>query len=747
MSFHWPYLLFAPFLALGVLLVLFRTSQRARHTLLGQFAAARLLPMLLASHSPTLRRTKEILLAVGVVLVALSFARPQWGYEWEEQHAQGVDVIFVVDTSKSMLSQDVQPSRLERAKLAILDCVEKMAGNRVGLVAFAGDAFLQCPLTLDYDAFRQTLESVDTNTIAYGGTDIAAGLDEAATALENSGNHKIIVLLTDGEDLAAQGVTEAHELADRGVTIYAVGVGTPGGEIIPYINAQGQSDFVRDQRGQIVTSHLDAGTLTGIAEATHGFYQPLGATGEGLAKVYSEGIAKIPEQNLKSQMHRNLLERFQWPLGLGILLLAIEMLVGTRRPVWSRRPMTTINLADPLPASPTKSSTPRPPPVVVALLFLLLGFLAVRHVSAADQLTPSANPASANPPSSAPAVSGKNYTAKDAQSFFQNGDYKSAAEAYRQAAEAAPQDSRFTYDEGASLYRSGNFDAAADAFTKTLSSNDLGLQQQAYYNLGNTHYRLGQADAKQDPKKTTESWEQAVKDYQNALELNSSDADAKYNLGLVKKQLEELKKQQQQQQSSQDQKDQKDSPQNQQQNQSQQNQNNSQQNQQQQNQSSSNQNQQNSSGSQNQSGQKNGAQPQPKPSNGSNGKNQTAQNQNGAQNSANQQAGDQGQKPQDASGKNGEPKQPGDTSGDKNGTEPNSDKNGQSPHGGAMAGWQDANGPADQNANGTIAIGAMTREEARQLLDSLKPVERKLPASNLQNPNSHPNNDQYQKDW
>ncbi|MGA2052093.1 MAG: VWA domain-containing protein, partial [Opitutales bacterium] len=197
MTFHWPSVLLGLPVALAALLALFARSHRARRRLLAQFAAARLLPALLASYSPGLRRIKHALVLAGVLLVVLALARPQWGYAWQQQRARGVDVIFVIDTSKSMLTQDVPPDRLDRAKLAIMDLVEKMEGNRVGLVAFAGQAFLQCPLTLDYDAFRQSLEAVDTNTIARGGTNIAAGIDEAAAALEESGNHKVIVLVTD----------------------------------------------------------------------------------------------------------------------------------------------------------------------------------------------------------------------------------------------------------------------------------------------------------------------------------------------------------------------------------------------------------------------------------------------------------------------------------------------------------------------------------------------------------------------
>ena len=808
MSFHWPYALFALPLALAGVLILFKTSARAREQLLGRFAAQRLLPLLLASHSPVLRRLKNIVLAVGVLLAVSALARPQWGYDWQERQARGVDVIFVIDTSKSMLAQDVQPSRLERAKLAILDCAEKMGGNRVGLVAFAGDAFLLCPLTLDYDAFRQTLEAVDVNTIARGGTDIASGLDEAATALENSGNHKIIVLLTDGEDLEGEGVNEAKALAQQNVTVYTVGVGTAEGEIIPITDAKGGTDFVRDQRGEIVKSHLDAATLTGIADATHGFYQPLGPTGEGLTKVYEEGIKKIPEQNLTSQMQQAPIERFQWPLGIGALLLAMEMLIGTRRPAWRKGAMTTINLAEPLPVSsaqttPGSQAPPRKPPIIAAALLLAL-FLTAHPSShaadspAADQPAPSTSTSSATEPSasSQPAESpqaatsastdaaatapAEQHSAKEAQRLFQKGDYLGAAEAYGQAAEANPQDGRFRYDQGESLYRGGNFDGAADAFAKTLSSNDLLLQQRAYYNLGNTHYRLGEADKQQDPQKTQSAWEQAVKDYQNALELNSNDADAKYNLGVVKQQIEELKKQQEQQKQQQDKKDQDDKKQEQQQNQQQNQQNQSQQNQDKQDQSQQNQSgQQNSSPQnqpqngqnqpQNQSGQQNpsGSDDKQNPQNSSDSPNQP-QDQSGQQPSENKPSPDQsqqnggqnpkdqqnqsGQKPGDQ-GKNGAQKQAAaQPKGTQPGKEPDQKNGGQKQAAGtaggaaAAAAGTSAN-PGDQTANGTVIAGGMTQEEARQLLDSLKTDERKLPASQLQSQNAKPETDQYQKDW
>lgn len=802
MTFQWPYVLLALPLALAGLLVLFALTQRARSRMLERFAAARLLPTLLVSYSPALRLTKQILITAGVLLALAALARPQWGYDWQENRTRGVDVVFVLDTSRSMLTPDVQPNRLERAKLAIYDCLQKMPGNRVGLVAFAGDAFLQCPLTQDYDAFRQTLDAVDTNTISRGGTDIAVGLDAAATALEKSGNHKIIVLITDGEDLEGQGVSEAKTLADQGITIYTVGVGTAQGEIIPVRDTSGKTNFVRDERGELVKSHLDSTTLSDIANVTHGFYQPLGPTGEGLMRVYEDGIKKLPDQEQKSKMTRQPIERFQWPLAAGLLLLMLELLVGTRRPAWLRRNMPVTVLTEPPPLvsvkptstqknfGPAKSSSV---PVGAILLALALGATTrTQAATASDATQPT--------PAPAPTVAPQTSSAKTAQSLFEKGDYSAAAEVYGKAADAAPDDGRFRYNQGESLYRSKDYEGSAQAFTKSLSSSDLALQQRSYYNLGNAHYRLGQEQKKEDPKKTLETWDAAVKDYQNALDLEPHDADAHYNLELVKKQIAELKKQQDQQQKNQqqnqqkpddskqdqkDQSDQKDQQQNQQNSSSDQKNKSDQQKPDSQNQPNQNgqspdnssskpsdqknqPDQKNGSGNQpNSPAQKPGDQNSPDKKDGDQSKPDQANSPNGKNGDQKQPQNSSGQQPKPSSGsgqkpansqpsssshpqKNGAQPQPAKSSGSGTGKEPNAQKSGQQPAGASSAGGQQPStaNAGEAGANGTMAIGVMSRDEAMQLLNSLKPAERKLPAARLQQNNPNPSSsDQDHKDW
>src|SRR5271170_3294924 len=188
------------------LLLLQRAAAIARKKQVALFAAPELLDALLRSHSPFRRILKNLMLVLAVAAIAVALARPQWGETSEISQALGEDIMFVLDCSKSMLATDVNPSRLGRARFAILDFVQRHGHGRVGLVAFAGQAFLQCPLTFDYDAFRDSLLAVDERTIPVPGTDIGRALKEASLAMEKNDRRKIMVLVTDGEDLEASGI-------------------------------------------------------------------------------------------------------------------------------------------------------------------------------------------------------------------------------------------------------------------------------------------------------------------------------------------------------------------------------------------------------------------------------------------------------------------------------------------------------------------------------------------------------------
>ena len=461
-----------------------------------------------SSLSRTRRGVKRALLVAGALLGCATLARPQWGIRWEEAQRRGLDLLFALDTSKSMLAPDLKPDRLTRAKLAIRDLVAKFDGDRVGLVAFAGDAFLQCPLTLDRGVFEQTLDALDTTTIFRGGTDVGRAIDVARSALHNQpANRKLLVFLTDGEDLENHAVQQARAAAADGIRIYTVGVGTPGGELIPLAGEPGQ--FARDDKGGFVRSQLDENTLQAIARVTGGDYRRLGVDGRGLEALYQDVLAKLPREDLHSRMHQIPIERFQWPLGFSILFLALEPLVGERR----RRSV--------LEAEPEKRW-----PKLALLRRRVVVTLAIAAVTAVAQ---SAN---ASP--------------RDAERAYHAGKFKQSADEYGRALAHSPNDVKLQYNLGVAAYKNGEFAKAGDALGRSLHSDRLDLQENAYYDLGNVLFRVGQETVAKQPEVTTERWKKSIASYESALKLNPKDQDAIYNRDLVKRKLAALEQQQKQ---------------------------------------------------------------------------------------------------------------------------------------------------------------------------------------------------------
>ena len=331
-DFHFaePFWLWLAAIAPVLLALLHAHAAHARREQLARMASPHFVRDLTASHSPARRRLKNILLLAAFVFAGLALARPQWGSVETSRAWVGEDVVFVLDCSRSMLTTDVSPSRLERAKFSILDFVRRQSHGRVGLVAFAGGAFIQCPLTFDYGAFEETLLSMDADTIPIPGTDIGRALNEAYRAMDKGSRHKLVVLVTDGEDLEKSGVAEAKNLATNGVAVFAIGVGTPAGKEIQYRNPAGQMELVRDAGGQVVQSRLDEQTLREIAQATGGSYYPLGALGEGLTKVRS-AIHTLDSSSGSRPSVKNGVDRFHWFIAALLVLLVAESLISTRR--------------------------------------------------------------------------------------------------------------------------------------------------------------------------------------------------------------------------------------------------------------------------------------------------------------------------------------------------------------------------------------------------------------------------------
>ncbi|MEY2504217.1 MAG: Ca-activated chloride channel, partial [Verrucomicrobiota bacterium] len=291
-------LLVIPFLA-----IIFVRAERRAVVRLREFVSERLLPDLARTVDRRRRKLRFALVLLGIGFLITALAEPRWGYIYEDVKRKGLDLIFAADTSRSMLSNDVPPSRLQRVKLAMQDLLNELQGDRVGLVAFAGRAFLQAPLTIDYSAAVEAVNDLDTNTIPEGGTNISAAIDLAVGTFGKSaiGNRAMIVF-TDGEELSGDATKTAKIAADAGVRIFTVGVGTPEGSLIPINGAGGGSAFVKDSNGQVVKSKLDEKRLKEIAEATGGFYLHLEDGPRTMKALFNEGLAKMQTGEIDDRM-------------------------------------------------------------------------------------------------------------------------------------------------------------------------------------------------------------------------------------------------------------------------------------------------------------------------------------------------------------------------------------------------------------------------------------------------------------
>jgi Ca-activated chloride channel family protein len=269
-----------------------------------------------------------IILAVAFILIAL--IRPRWGYHWEEVKQKGVDITVVVDVSNSMLAQDVKPNRLKRAKMEIEDLIKIIRGDRLGLVAFAGQSFLQCPLTLDYGAFKLFLDYLDTDLIPVQGTAIGSAIRTAAKGFDKKEKKsKAIILITDGEDHIGDPINAAEEAKKEGIKIYVIGIGSAEGAPIPEPDGGG---FKKDETGQLIMTKLDEATLQKIALTTGGSYVRSITGDMDLEKIYIEGIKQeLEEKELKSQRRKRFEERFQIFVGLAILMIVLESFISEKK--------------------------------------------------------------------------------------------------------------------------------------------------------------------------------------------------------------------------------------------------------------------------------------------------------------------------------------------------------------------------------------------------------------------------------
>src|SRR5438445_1883363 len=476
MSFGTPQWLWGLFLT-PILIAFFIRAERRGLRRLQEFVSARLLPHLAGTVNRPRRALRFGLQLVGLSLGLVSLAQPRWGYTFEDVKRKGLDLLIAVDTSRSMLSNDVQPNRLERVKLAARDLINELQGDRVGLIAFAGRAFLQAPLTIDYEAVMESINDLDTKTIPEGGTNISEAISLATQSFGKSAmGNRALAIFTDGEELSGDAVKSAKAAADAGVRIFTIGVGTPAGSLIPVNGEDGGTAFVKDSAGQVVKSKLDDKRLREIAQAAGGFYLHLENGPRTMQQIYTEGLAKMQAAEMDVRLSRRPIERYEWPLGAALIALALSMLIPERKRVRERRYIPA--------AVRTAEAT-------AGLLILLASF---------------------------------SYAAAPGIDAYRDGKFEDAYGQFQQTLKSHPQspaEDKLQFDSGAAAYKLKDYNRALESFSQALLTRETGLQSKGHYNLGNTLYQHGETE-KNDDKKLSD-WTNALDHYQQTLKFEPND--------------------------------------------------------------------------------------------------------------------------------------------------------------------------------------------------------------------------------
>jgi Ca-activated chloride channel family protein len=329
MTFQNPLLLWG-LVALLPLVWLWRVAARLSARRLEAFVGRETWPVLNRSVSSGRRRWKAVLLLAAVALAVVAAARPLWGTRERVVRERGVDIIVAMDVSRSMLAGDVEPSRLEAAKTRFRQLLASIPGQRVGILPFAGQAFLQCPLTTDYGVAMDYLGALDTGTVSVQGTNIAEAIERARAAFAegSAGGSQVLLLITDGESHEGEVIQQARLAAEEGIRIYALGIGSPEGAPIVEPNGALREDAERHK----ILTRLDAATLKEVAEITGG-HSYISRPGERIdIRPLAQEIQRMQKGEFGDEKRRIVREeRYQIPLGIALALLIAEALLGDRR--------------------------------------------------------------------------------------------------------------------------------------------------------------------------------------------------------------------------------------------------------------------------------------------------------------------------------------------------------------------------------------------------------------------------------
>ena len=477
MRFGQPLYLFA-LLIIPILGVWLWQSQRQQRAKLASLGEKSLLAQLSTSVNWRGRRWRNRWWLIGLSFLIIALARPQWGTSAQIVRQDGIQIMVALDISRSMLAEDLKPNRLERAKQAISELMDRLVGDEVGLVLFSGASFIQFPLTSDYGTAKSFLSGANPQAISRPGTVIGEAIRTALTGFDDNRNsQKVIIVMTDGEDPDTNPIEAAQSAVEEGAILYTIGFGSPDGSPIPEFNRIGQlSGYKRDKSGGIVTSRLNETALEEIATNGKGLYYRATPSGEEIGSLVGE-LQKLQSAELSTRTETQAIERYQLFAALGLIALFIGELIPDRL----RRINPSANGA-----------------AMRVLPLLVCGWWLVG--CSVD-------------------TKGPEMLAAGNQSF-EKGDYPQSVTQYTEARASGVQSAEPIYNIANSQYRQQQFGEAEKSLAQAVPTAEGTLVAYSYHNQGNALFAQGE-------------YEKAIEAYKNALRINPNDTETKYNLELA----------------------------------------------------------------------------------------------------------------------------------------------------------------------------------------------------------------------
>jgi len=318
-------------LIVPIILLLFYLSAKRRKKVFSEFSSPELQKKLITNLSIVSRTLKSILWVVIIVLLIIAAARPQWGKKLQILEEKGLDIVVAIDVSTSMLAEDLAPNRIQRARNSFTTFLDMLTGDRVGLIIFAGDAFVQCPITSDYSALKMFASIVDVGLVPEDGTHIANAIEKANTLFTEDTQNRVMVLITDGENLQGDFKDAVKKAKESNIIIYTLGIGTQKGAPIPLVNPQtGEKEYLKDKEGNIVLTQLDSSNLSWIAKETGGLFFQV-STGQQEIRDILNDISLLEKEKIAERRYSEYKEQYQFFVLFALFLLLIEFILWERK--------------------------------------------------------------------------------------------------------------------------------------------------------------------------------------------------------------------------------------------------------------------------------------------------------------------------------------------------------------------------------------------------------------------------------